>query len=35
MENDKDALDSIRNYNIERKQIIKNMQELFARYDIK
>ena len=32
---DKDALDSIRNYNIERKQIIKNMQELFARYDIK
>ena len=33
--NTKDALVSIRNYNIERKQIITNMEEIFARYDIK
>lgn len=33
--NTKDALASIRNYNIERKQIITNMEEIFARYDIK
>jgi len=29
------ALKSIREYNVERKQILKNMQEIFARYDIK
>ena len=29
------ALKSIREYNVERKQILKNMQEIFTRYDIK
>ena len=33
--NHEDALSAIRSYNTERKQIIKNMEQIFAVYDIK